>query len=168
MAAPSQMAAGKYRSYGGKVSLFTLLLAAYSSRVIMRGTGCIFKSLTAQQLEYSLKTQVTFHSTPAGWKDLEFSFSKATDGRERLSFQQNAFAHVLLANLGAHYPKLWLFLSLAVICLVRHMACPGCCILIAELGILGHRLPTQTGAFSTHPLQSQLSAVVLFCWGTAS
>lgn len=43
VAAPSQMAAGKYRSYRGKVSLFTLLLAAYSSCVSMRGTGCIFQ-----------------------------------------------------------------------------------------------------------------------------
>lgn len=42
-AGPRQMAAGKYRSYGGKVSLFTLLLVAYSSPVIMRGTGYIFQ-----------------------------------------------------------------------------------------------------------------------------
>lgn len=68
-----------------------------------------------------------------------------TEGRG--SFQQNTFTHMLLANLSAYYPKLCLFLPLAVICLVRHMACPGYCILTAELGILGDRLPTKTRIF---------------------
>lgn len=84
-------------------------------------------------------------------------------------FQQNIFTHMLLANLSASYPKLWLFLSLAVTCLVRHMACSGCCIFTAGLGILGHRMPKQTEDFSSHPLHSsQLSVVVLSFCGTAS
>lgn len=39
---PSQMAEGKYRSYGGKLSLLSLLLATHISPVIKGGTGCLF------------------------------------------------------------------------------------------------------------------------------
>lgn len=44
---------GKYRSYGRKVSLFALFLAAYSSHV-MEAQNVFHKSLADQQLEYSL------------------------------------------------------------------------------------------------------------------
>lgn len=120
MTAPSQMAAGKYRSCGGKVSLFTLLLAAYSSRVVMTGTGCIFQEPDSSAVGVFPQNPRNFPFDTLRLKDLEFPFSEATNGKERLSFQQNTFTHMFLAHLSAYYPKLWLFLPLAVTCLVRH------------------------------------------------
>lgn len=149
----------------GEVSLFTLLLPAYSSHVIMRGTGCIFQEPDSSAVGIFPHNPSNFPFDTLRLEGPGISIPWGYTWKAEVVSSKPPLLICFWLILVLTIQMLWLFLPLAVICLVRHMACPGCCTLTAESGILGYRLPTQTGLFHSPPaLLPAFSCAAALLW----